>query len=150
MSQEFKLKNIGETRNFFLEEIMQNELMSRKHKKVCTTLNYIEYVLILASTIAGCISISAFASLIGIPIGITSSAIGLKTCAIAAGQELSQELRKKKKHDKIVLLAKPKLNCIKVLISKALIDSVIGHYEFVLINNVLKEYDKTKEEIKNI
>ena len=45
ISQEFKLKNIGETRNCFLEEIEQNELMSRKHKKVCTTLNYIEHFL---------------------------------------------------------------------------------------------------------
>ena len=51
--------------------------MSRKHKKVCTTLNYIEHFLILASTVSGCISISAFASLLGIPIGIISSAVGL-------------------------------------------------------------------------
>ena len=68
---------------YFLEEIEQNELMSRKHKKVCTTLNYIEHFLILAFTITGCISISAVASLLGIPIRITSSAIGLKICAIA-------------------------------------------------------------------
>ena len=52
--------------------------MSRKHKKVCTRLNYIEYFLILASAITGCISIFEFASLIGILIGITSSTIGLK------------------------------------------------------------------------
>ena len=44
--------------------------MSKNHKKVCATLNYIEEFLILASTIAGCISISAFSSLIDIPIGI--------------------------------------------------------------------------------
>ena len=50
--------------------------MSKKHKKVCITLNYIEHILILASAMTGCISISAFVSLIGIPIGITSSAIG--------------------------------------------------------------------------
>ena len=56
----------------------------------------------------------------------------------------------KKKHDKIVLLAKSKLNRIKVLISKTLIDSVISHDEFVLINNVLKEYYKMKEKIKNL
>ena len=62
----------------------QNELMIKKHKKVCAALNYIENFLILASTVTGCISISAFASLLGIPIGITSSAIGLKMCAIAA------------------------------------------------------------------
>ena len=48
------------------------------------------------------------------------------------------------------MLAKSKLNTIEVLISKALIDSVISHHGFVLINNVLKEYNKIKEEIKNL
>ena len=55
ISQEFRLKNIDETRIFFLKEIEKNELMSKKHQKVCTTLNYIEHFLILASTITGCI-----------------------------------------------------------------------------------------------
>ena len=54
--------------------------MSRKHKKVCTALHYIEHFLILVSY-----WISAFAYLLGSPIGITSSAIGLKMCAIPAG-----------------------------------------------------------------
>ena len=85
ISQEFRLKNIDETRNYLIEEINRNELMSKKHKKVCTTLNYIEHFLILASTIKGCIFIYAFASLIGIPIGMMSSAIGLKICAITVG-----------------------------------------------------------------
>ena len=49
--------------------------MSRNDKKVCTTLNYIGHVLIIASTTTECVSISAFASLICIPIGITSSSI---------------------------------------------------------------------------
>ena len=70
--------------------------MSRKHKKVCTTLNYIEHFLILASTITGCISISAFASLFGIPIRITSSAIGLKMYAIVAGIKKYKSIIKKK------------------------------------------------------
>ena len=48
ISQEFKLKNIDKTRHYFLEEIEQNDLMSRNHKKLCTTLNYIEHFLILA------------------------------------------------------------------------------------------------------
>ena len=78
ISQEFRLKNIAETRNYYLEDIEQNGLMSWKHKKACATLNYIEHFLILASTIYGCISISGFASLLGIPIGTTSSATGLK------------------------------------------------------------------------
>ena len=57
--------------------------------------------------------------------------------------------KKRKKYDKIVLLAKSKLNNIEVLISKALTDSNISHDEFALINNVLKEFYDMKEEIKH-
>ena len=53
ISQKFRLKNIDETRNYFLEEMEQNELMSKKHNKVCRTLNYIAHFLILACTITG-------------------------------------------------------------------------------------------------
>ena len=47
ISQEFRLKNIDKTRNYLAEEIKQNALISRKHKKACTTLNYIENVIVL-------------------------------------------------------------------------------------------------------
>ena len=60
ISQEFRFKNIDETRNCFLEKINQNEWMIKKHKNVSTTLNYIKHFLILASTITGYISISAY------------------------------------------------------------------------------------------
>ena len=91
--------------------------MRRNHKKVCTTLNYFEQFLILPSTITGCISISAFASLLGVPIGITSSVIGLKICAVAAGIKKYKSIikKKKKKYDKIALLAKSKLDSIEVV-----------------------------------
>ena len=56
--------------------------MSEKHKKVCKTLNYIEHLLILAFVVTECVLISAFTSLVGIPIGIMSSAVGLKICAL--------------------------------------------------------------------
>ena len=59
--------------------------MSKKHKKVCRVLKYIDHLLILTSTITGFTSMSAFTSLVGIPIGNTSSAIALKICAITAG-----------------------------------------------------------------
>ena len=59
--------------------------MTKKHKKVCRVLNYTEHLLHVISTIPRCVSISAFASLVGILIGITSSAIGLKICGITAG-----------------------------------------------------------------
>ena len=88
--------------------------------------------------------------LVDILIGITSSAIGLKICAITAGIKKYKSIikKKKEKHDKLVLLAKSKLNSIEVLFSNTLIDSVISHDEFVLIINALKEYSEMKEEIK--
>ena len=70
VKQEFRLKRLDEIRNNLIEEINRNELMSKKHKKVCRVLNYIDHSLIVISTITGCVSISTFASLVAIPIEI--------------------------------------------------------------------------------
>ena len=78
IGREFKTKNTEETRNYFVKEIDPNELMINKHEKVCTTLNYINFFLILVSAVSGCVSISIFASLVGIPVYITSFTKGLK------------------------------------------------------------------------
>ena len=119
--------------------------MSKKHKNVGATLNYIERFLTLASTITGCISMSAFTSLLGILTGITSSVIGLKICSIAARIKKYTSITKKKKknHGNIALLWKSKLNSIEFLRLQSI---NISHDEFVLINNVLKEYDDMKEQ----
>ena len=80
--------------------------MSKKHKKVSTTLNYIEHFPILASPVTRCGSASAFASLFGISIGITSSAVVSKICAITAAiKKYKSIIKKSKKQDKIILLA---------------------------------------------
>ena len=71
--------------------------MSKKHKKVCGVLNYIYHLLILIFTLTGCVFISAFASLIGVFIGITSSALGFKICAITAGIKKYKSIIKKNK-----------------------------------------------------
>ena len=124
ISQRFTLKDIEETRKYFVEEIEQDELMSNNRIKVCAIANYIEHFVIWPSTVTGCISIFAFASLLDIPVGITSSAIGLKSCAIVTGIKKYKPITKKrkKKHDKRVLLAKAELNNIELLICKALIN----------------------------
>ena len=82
ISQEFRLKNIDVIRNYLIEEIKQNELISKKQKRNCRVFGYIEHLLTLVSTVTGFVSISTFGSLIGIPIGITKSAIGFKMCVI--------------------------------------------------------------------
>ena len=104
--------------------------------KLCWTLA------ILVSTVPGCVSISSFAWLVSVPVGITSSAVGIKTCTIAARiKKYKSVIQKKKKPDKkIVFLENDKLNAIEVLIFKSLIDPYISHDEFLSINNVLREY----------
>ena len=111
---------------------------------------HVDHLLVLVSTVTGCVSISAFASLICVPVGIRSSAIGTKMCVITAGIKRYKSIIKKKnkKHDQTVFSRKDKLNSIKVLISKALIDSYIIHDETVSVNNVLREYNEMKNEIK--
>ena len=104
ISQEFRLKNIYETRNCLIEEINQNELTSKKHQNVYRVLNYTEHLLILISTVAGCVSISAFTFLVILSMGIRSSGVGLKICVTIAGIKTSTSIirKMKKNHDKIL------------------------------------------------
>ena len=55
---------------------------------------------------------------------------------------------REKKYDKIVLLAKDKLNTIEVLTSMAMVDSSISHNEFVLVNDAARECDDMQSKIK--
>ena len=104
------MRKIDEIKNYLTEGINQNDILSKKREKVCRVLNYIEDSFTPVSTITGCFSISVFASLVGIPIRITSFAIVLKICIITAGiKNHNLIIKKKKKHDRSVLLAKSKL-----------------------------------------
>ena len=96
--------------------------MSKKYKKICNYLNYVEHLLILASAVTGCFSISAFASLVAIPLVIMSSSVEIKICAITAG-----------------------IKRYKSIILQDFIDSYISHVEFLSVNNVLKEYNEMKK-----
>ena len=70
--------------------------MSEKHKNTCKHLNYVEHLLLLASAITGCVSVSAFTSLVAVPVGITSSSAELKICEIIARIKKYQSIIKKK------------------------------------------------------
>ena len=92
--------------------------MSEKHKTVCRDLNYFEHFIIFDSAFSSCVSTSVFASLIDVFVGIASSAVESKVCAITAEIRMYNSIikKKKKKHDKMVLLAKAKLNTTEVLV----------------------------------
>ena len=150
-SLECRLKKIDEKRNNLLDERKHNGLMIEKYEKTCKYLNYVEQLLILVLTVTGCVSFSAFVSLACVLVGITTSAVGIKMCPITAGTEKYKSImrKKKKKHDKVVLLGKDRLNTIKVPTSKALIDSYISHDEFFSVNNALWQYNEMRKKLKN-
>ena len=97
----------------------------------------VEHLIILVSTVTGCVSVSVFPSLVCVPVGITSSVARIKICEITAGIKKYKSIIKKT-HEKLVLFGKSKLNNIEILISEALIDSNISHHEFFSLNNVLR------------
>ena len=132
ISQSLDFKKRKWVTSYFIEQMNQNELMSKKYKKVSRVPNFIEKVLILASAVTEYASISALASLVGSFVPILSSALELKIWAQTAWTKTYKSIIKKKikRHDKIVLLSKTKLNSMKVLISKALIEWDISHNEF--------------------
>ena len=107
-SLEFKLRKIDETRNYVLDGIKNNGLISEKYKKTCKYLNYVENLLVLSSTVGGCVSTSEFSLLVCVPIGIMSFAVGTNICEITAGIKMYKSIKKKKKktHNKILLLEK--------------------------------------------
>ena len=121
--------------------------MSEEYKKTCRYLNFVEHLLILASTITSCISISVCASLVCVPVGIMSSLVVIKLCEITAEIQNYKPIIKKKRRSmiKTVLLWKVKLNAIGVLISKALINSYLSHDKIVSVNNVLREYNEIEK-----
>ena len=99
ISQDVRLKNIDETKEYFIKETM-----SKMYKKVCKILNYIEHLhlLILASTVTECISISAFSSLVDIHVGVASSAVGIKNvCVMTSVVDKYKTIIKKKRKSTI-------------------------------------------------
>ena len=106
----FRLRKIDKARNYLLDEIKHNDLMSEKYKKTCKHLNYVEHLFILVSAVTGSVSISAFASLVCDPVCITSSKVGIQICAIFEGIKKYKSIIKKKKtkHNRILLLGKDK------------------------------------------
>ena len=90
---------MDETRNYLLWEISHNDLRSKNYKETCKYLNNAQCLLILVSTITGCVSISFSTSLSRVSVGITSLAIGLlKIWAINAGTKKDKSIIKKKKN----------------------------------------------------
>ena len=147
----FRLDEISNIENYFYQEINQRKSCSRKLNKYVAVFNYIDQALIVLSATSGGVSIISFTSIVGAPVGIASASLTLffsLTTGIVK-KLLNITRNKKKKHDKILMLAKSKLNSIETLISQALIDMDISHEEFVTILKEKDKYEKVKENLRS-
>ena len=150
--RKFWLSEIIGIDNYFFQEINQRKSCSKKlNKYVVTTFDYIDNILIILSATSSRVSIILFTSIIGVPVGIASASLTLifsLTTAIVK-KVLNITRNKKKKHDKILMLAKSKLNSIETLIFQALIDLDISHKEFIKILREKDKYEQMKENLRS-
>ena len=147
----FWLNKIIGNENYFHQEISQRKSCSKKLNKYVPAFHYIDKFLILLNATSGGVPIISFTSIIGVPVGITSPSFTL-FFSVTTGivkKLLDITRKKKKKHDKILMLAKSKLNSVETLISQALIDMEISHKEFITILNEKDKYDKIKNNLIN-
>ena len=124
-NQQFRLNKISEIQDYFIAEIKERELMSKKLSTYISFFDYFDKSLIVLSVTSGGVSIVSFATVIGIPVGITSASLSLafSLCTGLIKKLLKATRNKKKKHNKIVMLARSKLNSIESKISKTLINN---------------------------
>ena len=124
--------------------------MSKRLIKYIASFAYFNRSLINLSVTTGSISIASFATIIGAPVGMTSASCSLAfSIAIGIVKKLLKTTRnKKKKHNKIVMLARSKLNSIESEISEALINNEISLEDFISIINKEKKYRELKESIR--
>ena len=147
----FRLDEISKIENYFIEEINQRKSCSKKLSKYVAVFDYIDKILIVLSATTGGVSICLFTSIAGAPVGIASASFTL-IFSLTTGivkKLLNITRNKKKKHDKILMLAKSKLNSIETLISQALIDMDISHEEFVTILKEKDKYEKMKDNLRS-
>ena len=147
----FRLSEIIGIENYFHQEINKKKSYSKKLSKYITAFDYLEKIINVLSATTGGVSIISFTSIFGAPVGIASASFTL-IITLTTGilkKLLNITRNKKKNHDKILMLAKTKLNSIETLISQALIDMVISHEEFITILNEKDKYEKMKDNLRS-
>ena len=145
----FRLNEISKIEKYFNQEIKKINLNNKKLSKDVAAFHYIDRILIVLSAAGGGVSIIPLTTVIGAPLGIVSASFNLVS-SLTTGiikKLLSITRNKMKKHDKILVLAKSKLN---ILVCQASIDMEISHEEFITISNEKDKYEKMKEDIRTM
>ena len=134
----FRPSKIIGIENYFNQEINQRKSCSKELSKYVTAFNYIDKIFIVLSATSSVVCIISSASIVGTPTGIASAILTLifSLTTRIIEKSLSIATNKNKKHDKVLMLAKSKLDSIKNLVSQALTDIEISHEEF---NRIIRE-----------
>ena len=148
----YRLDEINKIRDYCNNDIKERKGIIKKLNKYLVSFDYLDKIFIAVSASFGTLSIASYASVVGIPAGIVGSSFSL---IFTIGTGISKSLlnvtkKRKKKHNKIIVLAKNKLGMIDKLLSSALNDSEISHEEFTNIINEANIYENIKENIKEL
>ena len=136
-NQHFRLNKVNKIKEYFITEIKEREIIRKRLSKYIASFDYFDKSLIVLSATSGSISIESFATVIGTPAGIAGASLSL-TFSLSTGlvkKLLKTAKNKKKKHNKIVMLARSKLNSIESKISEAIMNNQISHEDFMTIIN---------------
>ena len=147
----YRLDEINKIRDYFNNEIKERKDIIKKLNKYLVSFDYLDKIFITLSTSFGTLSIASQATVLGIPAGVTGASL---TLIFTIGTGISKSLlkvtkKRKKKHNKIIALAKSKLNTIDTLLSSSLNDSEISHEELTNIIIEKNIYENIKKNIKN-
>ena len=141
----FRLDKISKIENYFIEQISQRKSCSKKLSKYVAVFDYVDQVLTVLSATYG--EVSIISSIVGAPIGIASASLTLFFSLTKGIVKKLLDITRKEKHEKILMLAKSKLNSIETLVSQALIDMEISHEEF--ITNLKERDEKMKNNLRS-
>ena len=151
-TNKYRLDEINKIRDYFDNEIKERKDIIKKLNKYLVSFDYLDKIFITLSASFGTLSIASYASVVGTPAGVAGSSL---TLIFTIGTGISKSLlkvtkKRKKKHNKIIALAKNKLNTIDTLLSSGLNDSEISHEEFSNIITEANIYENIKEHIKEL
>ena len=148
----YRLNEINKTKDYFNNEINERKDIIKKLNEYIVGFDYLDKIFIALAASFGTLSIASHATVVDIPVGIAGASFTL-IFTISTGvnkSSLQVTKKRKKKHNKIIALAKSKLNTIDTLLSSALNDSKISHEEFSNIITVKNMYENMKENVKDI
>ena len=148
----FRLDEINKVKEYLNNEIKERKIALNKISKYVIIFDYTDKIFITLPTSFGTLSIVSHVTVVGIPVGVAGASLTL-ICTVATGivkKMLNVTRKQKKKHDKIITLAKNKLSIVETLISESLIDFDISHDEYAKIIDEKVKYENIKENIRSI